>query len=804
MAARQSESAPDSASAIHLRADELRWHCDPDGLGFETTEDVEPISNVVGQETAMTALQFGLQVNAPGQNVFVRGLEGSGRLTLLRRMLEETRLACPISPDRCAVRNFEEPDRPRLIELPRGTARRFGLAVEDLVRFMVEDLGPALAGEALRGRREAMNSAFESTMQGLVGPFEERLESIGLALATITAGSAQHPAIVPRIEGEPVMPEAYDAAVEEGRVTIEERDRMIGLITEATPELEAISIEVEKLQHEHQSRLRQMIQSEARALLAGRAARVVTEFDYEVAREFLDGVIEDYVEHRLGREAFGSPELHRLYAVNVIVSHRDDSSCPVVAETAPTLQNLLGGIDPELTPDGGMRTDHTRIRAGSLLRASGGFLLIEARDILEESGAWRVLMRTLRTGTVEIVPPEISGNMPVSLKPEPAPVELKVVLIGDAGIYYALEDLDPDFSSQFKVLADFEPSLPIEEGAVDLYAGVLARIVRTQQLPPIHKTGLAMLAEYGARIAARNDALTARFGRVVDLLYEAAFHVGRDGGEVIDRAAVQRAITAMRERAGSPSRRFLKAISEGTLHIETAGSCVGQINGLAVIQAGPLTYGFPSRITATVGPGEGGAINIEEEAKLSGSIHTKGFYILGGLMRHLLRTDHPLAFSASIAFEQSYGGIDGDSASGAEVCCLLSALTRVPLRQDLAMTGAIDQHGAVQAIGGVTEKIEGFYDACMKLGMTGTQGVIIPNSNRRDLMLRRDVVEACARGEFHVYSVERIDEAMEMFTGIECGEPDEDGQYPEGSLLDQAMTRVREYWDVSAGGGPSA
>jgi predicted ATP-dependent protease len=800
MAAKQPDSAPDSSRATHLRAEELRWYCDPDSLGFETTEDVEPVSNVVGQEAAITALQFGLQVNAPGQNVFVRGLEGSGRLTLLRRMLEETRLACPISPDRCAVRNFEDPDRPRLIELPRGTARRFGLAVQDLVQFMVEDLGPALGGEALRARREAMEATFESTMQAIIGPFEARLEDLDLALATITAGSAQHPAIVPRIDGEPVMPEAYDTAVDEGRVSAEERDRMIGLITEATPELEVLSIEVEKLQHAHQTRLRQFIQSEARALLAGRAARVVTEFDYDVARVFLDGVIEDYVEHRLGREAFGPQELHRLYAVNVVVSHRDESSCPVVAETAPTLQNLLGVIDPELTPDGGMRTDHTRIRAGSLLRASGGFLLIEAKDILEEPGAWRVLMRTLRTGTVEIVPPELSGNMPASLKPEPAPVDLKVVLIGDAGMYYALEDLDPDFSSQFKVLADFESTLSIKDGGVNLYAGVLARIVRVKQLPPIHKTGLAMLAEYGARIAARNDQLTARFGRVVDLLYEAAFHVERDGGDVIDGPAVERAIGAMRERAGSPSRRFLKAIGEGTLRIETSGTRVGQINGLAVIQAGPLTYGFPSRITGTVGPGEGGAVNIEEQAKLSGSIHTKGFYILGGLMRHLLRTDHPLTFSASIAFEQSYGGIDGDSASGAEVCCLLSALTRVPLRQDLAMTGAIDQHGAVQAVGGVTEKIEGFYDACMKLGLTGTQGVIIPNSNRRDLMLRRDVVEACARGEFHVYSVERIQDALELFTRVECGEADDEGKYPERSLLGQAMKRVCEYWEAGTGG----
>lgn len=784
------------AARTLLQPEQLRWICDPGTLAFDTTEDVEPITRVVGQDAAMAALQFGLQVKAPGQNIFVRGLEGSGRLTLLTRMLEETRLACPAPPDRAAVRNFEEPDRPRLIELPHGTARKFKIAVEDLVRFIVEDLGPSMAGEPLRARREAMETALQASMQQLVRPFEEKLESLGLALVTITAGSAQHPAIVPRIDGEPVMPEAYDAAVQKGKVSDEQRQRTIDLIADARPEMEQISMEVERLQHEHRMQLRQFVQSEARALLAARAARVVAEFDHEVARGFLDGLIEDYVEHRLGREDYGPKELHRLYAVNVIVFHRDQVSCPVVAENAPSLQNLLGAIDPEPDPDGGMRSDHTRIRAGSLLRASGGFLLLEARDLLEEPGAWRVLMRTLRTGQVEIVPPELIGSMPIPIKPEPAPVDLKVVLIGDPGMYYALEELDPDFAAQFKVLADFEPTLPLEDDAVNMYAGVLAQIVRSKQLPPLDRGGFALLAEYGARIAGRNDELTARFGRVVDILHEAAFLVRRDGKSVIDAEAVRGAVEQMRERAGSASRRFRKAIREGTLRIQTRGMAIGQVNGLAVMHAGPLTYGFPARITATTGPGESGAINIEEEARLSGSIHTKGFYILGGLMRHVLRTAHPPQFAASIAFEQSYGGIDGDSASGAEMCCLMSSLTGVPIRQDLAMTGAIDQHGAVQAIGAVTEKIEGFYDACVELGLTGTQGVIIPTANVRDLMLRYDVVDACRRGEFHVHAVDRIEAALSLFTGKDCGVADQHGNYPDGTLFGIAMQRVRAFWDA--------
>jgi predicted ATP-dependent protease len=504
----------DVAKRTKLSPEQLRWICDPASLDFETTEDVDPITHVVGQDAAMEALQFGLQVKADGQNIFVRGLEGSGRLTLLRRVLEEARLARPISPDRCAVRNFEEPDRPLLIEMPRGTARRFRLAVEDFVEFVVGDLGPALAGEALRERREAMESAFESALKFIVTPFEEKLAEMNLALVTIQAGTAQHPAIVPVIDGEPIMPEAFDEAVTAGAISEDDRDEIIELIGTVRPELDQISAEVERIQHDHQTKIRQLVQSEARALLAGRAARVLSEFETEVVRDFLDGMIEDYVGRRLGREKFEPAELHRLYAVNVIVSHReDDLSCPVIAENTPTLHNLLGGIEPEFVPEGGgMRTDHTRVRAGSLLRASGGFLLIEARDILPEPHAWQVLMRTLRTGIVEMVPPEISGNAPSPLKPEPAPVDLKVILIGDPGMYYALDAMDDDFASQFKVLADFEPTLPIEDGALEMYAGVLSKIVRSKQLPPIDRTGIAMLAEYGARIAARNDELSVRAG----------------------------------------------------------------------------------------------------------------------------------------------------------------------------------------------------------------------------------------------------------------------------------------------------
>jgi len=365
--------------------------------------------------------------------------------------------------------------------------------------------------------------------------------------------------------------------------------------------------------------------------------------------------------------------------------------------------------------------------------------------------------------------------------------------VGDPLAYYQLDALDPEFSDLFKVLADFDDEIQRDEEGIRHYAAVVAQILREDDLPPMDRTGLAAVTEHGARIAARGSKLTARFGRIADIVREAAFLAQQSGQQRVDGDQVRQAIQRTRDRASLPSRKFQELITAGTIRVETSGSVVGQVNGLAVIQSGPITYGFPARITATIGPGRAGLINIEGTASLSGAIHTKGFHILGGCLRHLLQAEHPLAFSASMAFEQSYGGIDGDSASGAEICCMLSALTGIPLNQSIAMTGAIDQFGHIQPIGGVNEKIEGFFDTCRFFGLTGDQGVIIPKANAPDLMLRTDLVEACSAGRFHVYAVDSVQEALEVLTGMTTGEYGEEG-YPPGTLLRVAVDQARDYW----------
>ena len=419
---------------------------------------------------------------------------------------------------------------------------------------------------------------------------------------------------------------------------------------------------------------------------------------------------------------------------------------------------------------------------------------MDANDVLTEPGAWKALTRTIRNGLLEIVPPELGWmRQHVVIQPEPIQIDLRVILIGDVQTYYMLDHADPDFREHFKLLADFDHELERTEEAQRQYSRVVAGIARSENLPPFHRTAVAELIEHGARIAARQKKLTARFGRIADLAREAAFLARSEKSKTVTGEHILSAIARTKHRAALPSRKFQQLVANKTILVETQGERVGQINGLAVLNSGPLTYGFPARITATIGPGQAGLINIEGRANMSGAIHTKGFHIIGGLLRHLLRNNHPLAFSASIAFEQSYGGIDGDSASGAEVVCLISALTQIPIKQSMAMTGAIDQHGNVEAIGGVNEKIEGFFDACNHFGLTGEQGVVIPVSNQGDLMLRQDVADACASGQFHVYAVANIYEAMEVMTGVPAGSPG--GEYTAGTLLATAVDQAREYWE---------
>lgn len=784
--------------AYALPADCLRWRVSDDMLDFESTADLDPTDIIIGQPVAMEAMRFGVESDAPGQNIFVRGTTGTGRTSMVRSLLAELNPQARRRLDRCYVHNFLQPDRPRLITLPAGQGPDLRRRIKDLAEFIENRFLESLESEPFKARREAIGKTTQDEIQSITSPMEEELKKNGLALVRLQSGAVARTVIFPVVDDRPVPPEEIAQLLKSGKLTEKDLASFEEKIQEFSPRLSEVSREANKSWQTGMQKIREFIEDEARSLLQNLTAGLLVDMPQPEVAVFVAEIIDDVVENRLDAESSkGQPPPHILYGVNVVCTH-DDASSPVMTEYTPSVVNLLGTVEAEFIQNGQMVSNYRGIRAGALLHADGGYLILNAHDVLSEPGAWHMMMRVLRTGKLEIVPAETGWLTPRhSLKPQAIDISLRIILIGSGQLYYQLDQLDPDFKDQFKVLADFNSEIERSERGVNQYAGVVARICHNEGLVHFAASGVAALAEHGARIASRKGKITARFGRVADVVREASFLAGKSGAERVSREHVEETVRRTKYRASLPSSRFQELISDGTIMVQTNGAVVGQINGLAVINAGQLTYGFPARITATIGAGQAGVINIEGAAAMSGAIHTKGFHILGGLLRHLLQTDHPLTFSASIAFEQSYGGIDGDSASGAEICCLISALTGVPIRQGLAMTGAIDQHGHIEAIGGVNEKIEGFFDACVSMDLNGEHGVIIPWANAGDLMLKEDVVAACAEGHFHVHAVRTVNEALEVLTGKKAGLPDENGIFPEDSLLGLARFKAKEYWSKS-------
>ena len=788
------------AQKLAIPSEDLRWQCNEAWLDFETTADVEPIATVVGQDDALAALQFGLETVAPGQNIYVRGLTGTGRATLVEQLLTDIGPPCPQTPDRCYVHNFDQPDQPRLLTVARGQGVKLAERMDRLIQFIEEQLGPQLSSDAVRSRRWALDEKVQASIREVGKPFEEELRAAELALVPIQVGQVIQPTILPLVKGEPVSLDKLDEMVQQGSMEATKPDEIRRRISDFARRFEDLNLKVNEIQQQHSDALNTLYEEEARRILRFQVERITKEFGEAEVDTFLQRVVDDLITHRLHLLGTDS-NFTSLYRVNPLLSRPEGEDCPVIRETSPSLQNLLGNVDREFSATGTYHSDHMMIHAGSLLRADGGYLVLEVRDVLAEPGSWKVLLRALKTGLLDIVPSELAYYlMGPLLTPEPVPLNVKVILIGDPGLYQMLDYYDPDFPHLFKVLADFDNAIPRDQQGVLYYAGVLAKIISAEDLLPFDRCAVMAMSEHGARIAGERSKLTMRFGRVADVAREASHIAAKNGLAVVSREQVYEAVRRGRHRADLPARKYRARMVDGTIRINTEGKAPGQINGLAVIQSGPLTYGFPSRITASIGPGSAGTVSIERESDLSGAIHTKGFYILGGLLRNLLQTEHPLAFSASIAFEQSYGGIDGDSASGAEMVCLLSALAQVPLRQDLAMTGAIDQVGNIQPIGAVSEKVEGFYELCRDKGLTGEQGVVIPAANAADLMLNPELLQVCAEGKFHVYAVSTIHEALELFTGFEAGVADDAGNYKAGSLLHLAKSRAYEFWKKGRAG----
>jgi predicted ATP-dependent protease len=787
-------------SIAELTAEELYRSFDHEGLAFETTDDLESIEGLLGQPRAVAAIEFGIDIEREGYNIFAFGPDGTGKHSAVRHILERRAARRPVPPDLCYVHNFAEPHRPQLLRLPAGSGQRLRRAMKHLVEELGGVLRAALESEEYQTRRQLLEDRFEERQAKALSQLGEEAQLAGLALVRTPVGL-----IVAPQQGEEVMdPEKL------AELPAAEQQRIHDLIEAFKDKLQKLMLQFPRWKRETREQLRQLDLEVSRFALEPLMDDIREEFaELPEVLAYLEAVEADIVDkaHRqdeaeqpmqeLMKAMSGTPKAEPKFAlryqVNVLVDHGDTEGAPVIYEDNPTYPNLVGRIE-HIPQMGAMITDFSLIKAGALHRANGGYLLLDAVKLLTHPYAWDGLKRMLRAHEIRIESlAEALSLLPTySLEPQPTPLDLKITLLGNARLYALVSQADPDFAELFKVAADFAEQLDWDGDNLELYARLIAKLAQEKELRPFDRQAVARLAEHGARTLGDGRKLSLFMGKMLDLMREADYWAGEADRAVAAAEDVQRAIDARIFRSDRIRHRIQEQMLRETVLVDTTGSATGQVNGLAVLQIGDFAFGRPSRITARVRLGKGEVIDIEREVELSGPLHSKGVLILAGFLGARFAAERPLSLSASLVFEQSYGGIDGDSASSAELYALLSAIADVPIKQSLAVTGSVNQHGQVQAIGGVNEKIEGFFDLCSARGLTGEQGVLVPSSNVQHLMLRQDVVTAVAAGRFHIYPVATIDQGIEQLTGLPAGERDEHGDYPPDSLNRRVEDRLSE------------
>ncbi len=786
-------------AAKPLPPERLRRRCDPARFAFETTAGLEPLPEPLGQARALEALRFGTSIRRDGFHVFATGPEDSESRRVVLALLGARAKAEPVPSDACYVNDFGSPYRPRLLELPPGKGRDLRRDMEALVDELRRLIPAVLDGDEQRHRKDALAEEFKDRHEKAIGELRTEAEKRGVALLRTPMGFG----FAPMKDGTVVTTEQYEALPEAERTRLQDE---MSALQDRLREFLARLPALEKELRERMKKLLREATSEAIDPPIDELTRRYAALPAVVAH--LEAVRKDVLENAddLRRALDETPPVpnpftlehgraeaatFRRYGVNVLVDHGADVGAPVVHERHPTFTNLLGRVD-HLAQFGALLTDFQLVRPGALHRANGGYLVLDVHDLLMQPYAWEGLKRALKTEEIRIesLGQALSLVSTVSLEPEPVPLRVKVVLLGERYLHHLLDVLDPDFRTLFKVTADFEDDLDRTDENDALYARAVGEIARHAGLRPLDRGGVAALIEQSARAAGDSGKLCTRLGTAADLLREADHRAGAAGAPAIRAEDVDGAVEAQERREGRVRERVLEEIRRGTYLIDTAGARAGQINGLSVSQVGHLAFGRPTRITARVRLGKGEVVDIEREVELGGPIHSKGVMILSGFLGSRYAKDHPLSLSATLVFEQSYGGVEGDSASAAELCALLSAIADVPLRQALAVTGSVNQYGELQAVGGLDEKIEGFFDVCRARGLDGSQGVVLPSSNVRHLMLRRDVVEAAAAGKFHVYAVDTVDQVMELLTGVEAGERNWEAKFPEGSINARVEARL--------------
>lgn len=769
-----------------LSPDQLYTACNPDDLEPLEAGDTADLSDSLGQRRALEAIRFGVGIKRDGFNIFAHGAPGTGKHALVRRHLEEAAATMSVPSDWCYVHNFQEQHKPKALSLPAGRGCTLSADMEKLIEELRSTIPAAFESEDYQARLQALQTQFSERHEAAFNELQERANEKNVALIRTPAGLA----LAPTSKGEVVNPEAFrqwpDEMQEKVRADIAELEKELQEVLQKLPQWE-------KEQREELRSLNQEVTSRAVGhlieALAGKYDDLPAVLEYiEQVRKDLQENSEEFQinepqspQEMMAAAMSGGPRKpsFRRYQVNVIVDNGKCTGAPIVYEDLPTHANVIGRIE-QMAQFGALMTDFNLIKPGALHTANGGFLLIDARKIFMQPIIWEEIKRALFSCEIRIqgLTEALGFANTVTLQPEPIPLDVKIVLMGDPRIYYMLSQLDPEFDDLFKVAADFEDQVPRNDGNTAHYGQLVSSIADRENLRPLDRSAVARVVERAARLAGDSERLTLRMRSISDLLFEAEYWADQNGNGKITAEDVECAIRAQTHRADRIRERSQEQILRETMLIDTEGEVVGQVNGLSVLQIGNFAFGKPSRITAQVRLGRGEVLDIEREIELGGPLHSKGVLILSGFLGARFARRHPLALSASLVFEQSYGGVDGDSASSTELYALLSALSEVPIRQSLAVTGSVNQHGQVQAIGGANEKIEGFFDICAARGLTGDQGVLVPASNVKHLMLRQDVVEAAREGNFHIYPIETIDQGIELLTGIDAGATDEDGNFP--------------------------
>ncbi len=775
-----------------LKPEDLKWKCPKKALGLKTTDDLKPTGDIVGQDRAVKAIKLGLEISSIGYNMFVTGVSGTGRETTVKRILDRIDRTTNDLRDIVFVRNMEQPRNPVALTFPAGDGRRFVEALEECVQLLKSNIPTVLNSEKADMETRVIREAYQERKQELMSLVKKEAEEAGFTIVNVPVAPGEfRPDVLPVIDEEPVTFDTLEKMKDEGKLSAEDIKKYVKLHEELFKKLTTAFRQTRDMELEIQARLAKMYQRLVKPTISGIISNLIEIGDNKADR-WSESIVELILENLNDfANSTDSKDPYVLFTPNLILDNAGKTKRPIVIEQFPDSNSLFGSID-RIIVDGKPYSDHMMIRPGAIHKADGGYLIMNALDLVRQPELWQKLIQTLRNGTTVIRNQDPLGLYPVNLHPEPIETKVKIILIGTSKLYSLLALYEPEFGLLFRIRAAFDFTMEVTKENIHDFANVIAGIVQSENLAPLDASAVAAVAEESVRMAGRNDRISIEFNKVTDYLRQACYFAKQDGADTVSSKHVKKTIHEKIHRLNLGQTYATRRILDNVIMIDTEGKKIGQVNGLAVYQGVDYAFGLPARITTRVSAGRKGLINVERESELSGTTHTKGVLIISGFIQGKFAREYPLSLSASIVFEQSYGGVDGDSASSTELYVLLSALSDIPIRQDLAVTGSVNQFGEIQAIGGVNEKIEGFFRVCSEKGLTGTQGVMIPVANIEDLQLRDNVIDAVRKGVFHIYPIETIEEGIEHLTGMEAGSLLPDGTYPADTIYGKVDRRLRQ------------